>query len=184
MPHSVLRLASAVTFALGALALPSAAQAPGTPSQTPQSQSGAPSAGQRPGTVKKSPLAPYVGNWTATNQGRAFIILQLAQHGDQLTGSIQHPIRIDTDDNGQVKNFSDDFSTESVTQSALTGDGVLLTVKDESTNQVDRFAMQLTGDATATLKMLAMNVPPGMAKPMPWKLTKSGAAATPPTQSR
>jgi hypothetical protein len=155
------------------IALPGWSQTSASPSPAQaQPQAGAPA-------VKKSPLLPYVGTWTASNQGRTFVTMQLVQRGDQLSGSIKHPIRIDTDDNGQVKNFSDDFSTEVVQQSALTGDGVLLTVKDPSTNEVDRFAMQLTGDTTASLKMLAMNMPPGMAKPKPWKLTKSGAATTP-----
>ena len=130
--------------------------------------------------VKKSPLAPYAATWIATSQGRTFVTLRLVQNGEQLSGSIRHPVNIDTDDNGDVKSFSDDFSTAVVQDGTLTGDGVLLTVKDDKSNEVDRFSMQLTSDTTATLKMLAMKMPPGMAKPKPWKLTKTSAATSPP----
>lgn len=134
----------------------------------------------KPPIPKKSPLAPYAGTWTGTSLGRIFVTLRLAQGDDQLSGSIEHPRRIDTDDAGDVKNFSDDFSTAVVVDAKLTGDGVLLTVKEGGDNEVSRFSMRLTGETTATLKMLAMEMPPGMAKPRPWKLTKAGATASPP----
>lgn len=153
----------AILCAIAALSVAGWSQTPAAP-------------GAKAPVMKKSPLVPYAGTWTATSRDKTFATLHLTLNGEQLTGSIQHPKRIDTDDNGEVKNFSDDFSTAVVQEAELTGDGVLLTAKDDSSNEVDRFSMRLTGDSTASLKMLAMAMPPGMAKPKPWKLTKAGAA--------
>ncbi len=130
----------------------------------------------------KSPLAGYAGTWIGSLQGKPFITLRLSLRGDQISGSIQHPKSITTDDNGEIKGFSEDFLTGVVQETKVTGDGLLLTVKDDASNETDRFAMQMTSDTTASLKMLAMSMPPGMAKPKPWKLTKS-AAAPPPSAS-
>ena len=163
MLRAILRLTVAVVIAAFGLTTAGWPQAPSSPSV-------------KAPVVKKSPLAPYAGIWTATSQGRTFVTLRLTQNGDQLSGTLQHPVHIDTDNNGEVKNFSDDSSSAVVQESKLTGDGVLLTVKDDASNEVDRFSMQMTGDATATLKMLAMAMPAGMAKPKPWKLTRTTAA--------
>jgi hypothetical protein len=126
-----------------------------------------------PAIPKKSPLAPYAGTWTASLAGRPFVTLQLTLKGEQLSGSLQHPKNINTNDSGEVTNFSDDFATATLQNAAVTGDGLLLTMKDDSNQEVNKFAMLLNGGNTASLKMLAMNMPPGMAKPKPWKLTRA-----------
>lgn len=95
-----------------------------------------------------------------------------------MTGSVEHPRSIELDDNGEVKSVSSDHSSEVLQDAKVTGDGLLLIVKDETTNELDRFAMQLTSDTTANIKMLAMSMPPGMPKPKPWKLTKSATSGT------
>lgn len=128
--------------------------------------------------VRKSPLAPYAGTWTADFEGKQFLIVRLALNGDRMTGSVQHPQSIELYDNGELKSISADHSSELLQDAKITGDGLLLTVKDETTSELDRFAMQLTSETTANIKMLAMSMPPGMPKPKPWKLTKSATSAT------
>ena len=91
---------------------------------------------------------------------------------------MEHPHSVDLYDNGEVKSISDEHSSEVVQDAKLTGDDLLLTVKNETTHELDRFSMRLTSDTTANLKMLAMSMPPGMPKPKPWKLTKAEAVAT------
>lgn len=128
--------------------------------------------------VRKSPLAPYAGTWAADFEGKPFLVVKLALKGDGLTGWVQHPHSVELYDNGDLKSASSDNSAGVLQDAKLTGDAVLLTVKDETTNEVDRFSMQLTGESTANIRMLAMSMPPGMAKPKPWKLTKvTGATA-------
>jgi hypothetical protein len=158
---------------IAAMMVPLFAIVPTAWSQTSANQN--PNGGVNAAPAKPSPLVPYAGTWTSAVAGRRFVTLQLAIRAGKVIGSLQHPRNVDFADNGEVKNFSDDFSAGLLQDAEITGDGLLLTVKDESTNEVDRFSMQLTGDTTATLKMLAMSMPPGMAKPKPWKLTKTGA---------
>jgi len=69
-----------------------------------------------------------------------------------------------------------------VDSAVLNGDGLLITVKDNGTQQTDRYMMRLTGADTAELKMVAMSMPPGMAKPKPWKLSRVGPNAVTPAR--
>ena len=62
----------------------------------------------------------------------------------------------------------------------LNPDGLLLTLKDPDTQETDRYMMRLVApdNDTAELKMIAMTMPPGMPKPKPWRLVKTGIATT------
>ena len=58
-------------------------------------------------------------------------------------------------------------------EAKLNPDGLLITVKHPDTQETDRYMMKLSSDATtAEIKMVAMNMPPGMPKPKPWKVMK------------
>ena len=164
----------AAAFGLVTVASAAGPQA-GPKNASTQPQSSNPSPSQPP--VRKSPLAPYAGLWTGTALGRTFATLRLALQEDTLSGWLEHPVNIDLTDSGELKNFSDDLSKGTIQKVQLTGDGVLLTAVDETTHEAEQFSMQLTGENTANLKMLAQSMPPGMPKPKPWKLTKAGPAA-------
>ena len=125
--------------------------------------------------VRKSPLAGYAGTWTGSFEARTWITVKLALQSEQLTGSIQRPLNVQFNDQGEIKSVSDEQSTEQVENAQINGDGLLITVKDPDKPETDRFLMRLTGDTTAEIKMLAMSMPPGMPKLKPWKLTKFGA---------
>jgi len=131
--------------------------------------------------VKPNPLAPYAGNWTAELDGRAWLIVKLAMQGDQITGSIQRPNKLNFSDDGNVKSVSEERLTETVQAAQINNDSLFLTVKAADATETDRFVMRLTGENSAEMKMVAMSMPPGMPKPKPWKLAKapgSGAPAT------
>jgi hypothetical protein len=143
---------------------------------TAQTTSGTTTPGQ---PVKKNPLAPYAGIWTATIDGKAWLTVQLALNGEQLTGSVQYPHDLKFADSGEVQSVSEGPLNAVVEKAEINGDGLLLNVKNPETQENNRFAMRLTGDTTAEMKMVAMAMPPGMAKPKPWKLNRVVSMAAP-----
>ena len=145
-----------------------AATAQTAPKPNPNSP---PGAAQTP--VKKNPLVAYVGNWIGAFEEKPWILLNLKLSGEQFSGSLQRAKSFDLNDNGELKHVSDEFVTYPLTDAKLNPDGLLITVKDPNTQEVFRYMMKLsTDETTAELKMIAMNMPPGMPKPKPWKVMK------------
>lgn len=122
--------------------------------------------------VKKNPLLPYAGNWIGAFENKPWILLSLNLSGEQFSGSLERAKKVDLADNGEIKHVSDDFMKDPLVDAKLNPDGLLITVKHPDTQETDRYVMRLTGETTAEIKMIAMNMPPGMAKPQPWKLMK------------
>ena len=123
--------------------------------------------------VKKNPLLPYAGNWIGAFENKPWILVTLNLAGEQFSGAIQRAKKVDLSDNGEIKHVSDEFENDSVVEAKLNPDGLLITVKHPDRQETDRYQMKLSADeSTAEIKMVAMNVPPGMAKPKPWKLMK------------
>jgi hypothetical protein len=132
-------------------------------SMTPQMQNAPP---------RKSPLADYAGAWIGTLEGHPWITVNLTLQANQISGTMQRPKDFQFANNGGIKSVSDEKLTEGVENAVLQGDGLLLTVKDPSTQLTDHYVMRLTSAGMAELKMVAMSMPPGMPKPLPWKLSK------------
>lgn len=143
----------------------------------PHPANAAPTAQQK---EKVSPFAGYAGVWTSKFDGKVWLLLKLDLHGEQLSGSLLHPQKIDLNDNGELKSVSEEQINEAVSEAVINPDGLLLTLKDPDTPEIHRYMMRLTApdNESAELKMIAMTMPPGMPKPKPWRLTKSGAATT------
>jgi hypothetical protein len=135
--------------------------------------------GVAPTQSRPSPLAPYAGHWTGSFEDKPWLTLSLSLAGDKLSGSLRHPRNIEMNDNGELKKISEEVVTEAVVEAVVNPDGLLLTVKDPEAQSSDRYLMKLTGDTTAEIKMIGMVMPPGMPKPKPWKLAKSGAPSLP-----
>jgi hypothetical protein len=153
-------------IAMFAITLTAWCQAPPAPATTPP---------QKP---KVSPLAEYAGEWTATFDGKVWLRLHLELRGDQLMGAMLHARKLTSNDNGELKSVSEEQSGQTITSAVLNPDGLLLTMKDPDSQQTDRYMMRLAAPAkdAAELKMIAMSMPPGMSKPKPWKLAKTGVA--------
>lgn len=136
------------------------------------------SAGASPKVKQVSPLLQYCGGWTSIFEGKVWLRLQLEMRGEQVVGSLIHPKNITMNDNGELKSFSEEQSTEAVAEAVLNPDGLLLTFKDTDTQETDRYMMRviLPEKESAELKMIGMAMPPGMPKPKPWRLVKSGNA--------
>ena len=122
--------------------------------------------------ARKPPTAEYAGSWIVMFEGHAWLTIRLTQQGSQLTGTVQHPHDFQLSDNGELKSVSEEQVTEVVQSAAVQGDGLLLTVKTPEAQETNRFLMRLTGPAAAEVRMVAMSVRPGMAKPQPWKVSK------------
>jgi hypothetical protein len=151
-------------FAVIAVSLTAWCQAPPASTTTPP---------QKP---KISPLAEYAGEWTATFDGKVWLRLHLELRGEQLAGAMLHARNLMLNDNGELKSVSEEQSGETMTSAVLNPDGLLLSMKDPDSQETDRYTMRLVPPAkdTAELKMIAMSMPPGMPKPKPWKLAKTG----------
>ena len=138
--------------------------------------------GMQNAPARKSPLAGYAGAWIGTFDGHAWLTIRLTQQGTQMSGTVQRQSDVKFNDQGEIKSVGEEQTTSAVENSLLNGDGLLLTVKEPGTQQTDRYLMRLTGADTAELKMVAMSMPPGMAKPKPWKLNRVGANAITPVR--
>jgi hypothetical protein len=137
--------------------------------------------GQSPAQkTKASPLAEYAGDWIATLDGKVWLLLQLDLHGDQLTGWLTHARDLDMNDEGGLRSASDEKVKEAITEATLDPDGLLLTVKYGDAKETDQYRMRLIEPGKAAeLKMVAMEMPPGMPKPKPWTLLKFPAGDEP-----
>lgn len=123
--------------------------------------------------VKKNPLVPYAGNWIGAFENKPWILLNLNLSGEQFSGSVERAKKIDLNDNGELKHVSDEFVNDPLVKAELNPDGLLITVKDPNTQETFRYMMKLSSDEkTAEIKMIAMNMPPGMPKAKPWKVMK------------
>ena len=131
-----------------------------------------------PQKPKVSPFAEYAGEWTATFDGKVWLRLHLELRGDQLIGAMLHARKLTSNDNGELKSVSEEQSGETITAAVLNPDGLLLTMKDPDSQEAYRYMMRLVAPANdaAELKMIAMSMPPGMPKPKPWRLVKTGVA--------
>ena len=131
-----------------------------------------------PQKPRVSPFAEYEGEWTATFDGKVWLRLHLELRGEQLIGAMLHARELMSNDNGELKSVSEEQSGETISSAALNPDGLLLTMKDPDSQETDRYMMRLVAPAkdAAELKMIAMSMPPGMSKPKPWRLVKTGVA--------
>ena len=132
---------------------------------------------------KVSPLADYTGEWTATFNGKVWLRLQLELRGEQIIGALLHARKIDVNDNGDIKSVSEEQSGGTISEAVLNPDGLVLTVQNVESKGTDHYMMRLvlpTKEA-ADLKMIGEVMPPGMPKPKPWRLVKSGAGPAPTT---
>ena len=143
-----------------------------TAQTTPAPNAGSP-AGAAKAPVKKNPLVAYVGNWIGAFEEKPWILLNLNLSGEQFSGSLQRAKSFELNDNGELKHVSEEFVADPLVKAELNPDGLLITVKDPATQETFRYMMKLNNDeTTAELKMVAMNMPPGMPKPKPWKVMK------------
>jgi hypothetical protein len=129
--------------------------------------------------ARKSPLAGYAGAWIATFQGHAWMSIKLVDQNNQLTGTLLRPTEMEYENSGALKSVSKQLTSDPIERAEIQGDGLLLTVKNPTTQQTEHYVMRLMSADTAELKMAEMSMPPGMPKPMPWELSRVGPSTVP-----
>jgi len=132
--------------------------------------------------ARKSPLEGYAGSWIGMLEGHAWITVKLNKQGPDLTGTIQRPKDLQFANSGDLKSVGEEQTTSPIETAVLQGDGLLLTVKDPSTNQTDHYVLRMMSANTAELKMSGMAMQPGMPKPKPWMLSRVGPSAVSPVR--
>ncbi|HZP23987.1 MAG TPA: hypothetical protein VFB04_11095 [Terriglobales bacterium] len=140
------------------------------------------SPGMQNAPARKSPLAGYAGSWIGTFQGHPWITVKLNEQGDHLIGTLQRAHDLQFQNSGDLKSVGQEQTTSAVEKAVLLGDGLVMTVKDPSTQQSDLYVMRLMSANTAELKMSGMAMQPGMPKPKPWQLSRVGAQAITPVR--
>ncbi len=131
--------------------------------------------------ARKASLTEYVGSWIGTFQGHTWLTIRLVQSGDRLSGTLQRAQEVKLNNQGDVESVSGEKWSGSFESAQLTGDGLLLTVKNPGTQATDRYLMRLTHNTVAEVQM-AMSVPPAMPRAKPWKLIKVGPTAVTPVR--
>lgn len=131
---------------------------------------------------RKSPLAPYAGTWVGTFQSRPWLTLTLSLQGEQMTGSVQRARSIEFNDQGDLKAVSTEGSKEAIQSATIQGGGLLITAKDPDSQETSRYMMHLTTEAAAQVRAVGASMPPGMPKPLPWKITRQAAGVSQTTQ--
>ncbi len=138
--------------------------------------------GMQNAPARKSPLAEYAGSWIGTFQGHTWISLRLVNEGTVLSGTLQRPRELQFQNSGELKSVGDEKSNLTIENAVVQGDGLLLTVKDPSTQQTDHYVLRLMSANIGELKMASMSMPPGMPKPRPWQLSRVGPSAITPAR--
>jgi len=138
--------------------------------------------GMQNAPARKSPLEEYAGSWIGTFQGHTWIAIRLTKQGTELTGTLQRPHDLQFANSGELKSVGEEQTTHAVENAVVQGDGLLLTVKDPSTQQTEHYVMRLMSANTAELKMASMAMQPGMPKPRPWQLSRVGPSAIAPVR--
>ena len=126
-----------------------------------------------------SPFEQYAGDWTSLFNGRPWLLLRLELHLNTLGGALVHARTVELNDNGELKSMGEEQAIETVINAEVNPDGLLLSVKDTETQKTGRYLMKLlpSDKDSADLKMVGMEVRPGLPKPKPWRVTKVSVPA-------
>jgi hypothetical protein len=138
--------------------------------------------GMQNAPARKSPLSEYAGSWIGTFEGHTWVTIRLVNQGPALAGSFQRPRDLQFLDSGDLKSVSDEKTNGAIENAVLQGDGLLLTVKDQGSEQTEHYVLRLMSANSAELKMVGMAMQPGMPKPRPWQLSRVGPSAVAPVR--
>lgn len=111
----------------------------------------------------------FVGRWQASFQGKVFLTVSLTGDAQKLSGTVTNA-SIDLNKDGELTRAQADEGTDPVTSASVSGNRLRITTKstDGSEDSTD-YEIVLTGANEAELRI---DVPPGITRPKPWKLTR------------
>jgi LssY C-terminus len=117
----------------------------------------------------------FAGTWEAQFQGKAFLTIKLANQDGKLTGTVSHT-NVQLDQSGELTRAEPALGEDPVVDAKLDGNTLLLTSKDQQSQDTAQFQITLTGADQAEVQQLGKI---SGTTPKPWKLeraTASGAA--------
>jgi len=120
-------------------------------------------------THTEAELQQFVGTWHALFKGKTFLTIKLAQQHGKLTGTVSHAdLQVGKD--GELTSAEEHEGSDPIVEAKLTGGGLLITTKQEDSEDTIQCEMKLTGSDQAELRVLA---PPDVPTPKPWKLERA-----------
>ena len=122
-------------------------------------------------TTTEAELQQFVGTWHAQFKGKTFLTINLEKQQGRLTGTVSHAdIQVGKD--GELESAEEHEGSDPIVEAKLTGGVLLITTKEETSQDTIQCEMKLTGSDQAELRVLA---PPDVPTPKPWKLERAKA---------
>ena len=122
-------------------------------------------------TSTDADLQQFVGTWHAQFNGKTFLTINLEKQQGKLTGTVSHAdIQVGKD--GELTSAEEHEGSNPIVEAKLTGGTLLITTKEETSQDTIQCEMKLTGTDQAELRVLA---PPDVPTPRPWKLERAKA---------
>jgi hypothetical protein len=120
----------------------------------------------------------FAGTWQAQFQGKTFLTIKLTSQDGKLTGTVSHA-NVQVDQNGELTSAEPGTGEDPVIDAKLDGNTLLLTSKDQQSQNTAQFQITLTGTDQAEVQQLGKI---SGTTPKSWKLERvhaAGAASAP-----
>jgi beta-lactamase regulating signal transducer with metallopeptidase domain len=120
-------------------------------------------------TSTDADLQQFVGTWHAQFKGKTFLTIKLEQQQGKLTGTVSHAdLQVGKD--GELTSAEEHEGSDRIVEAKLTGGVLLITTKQEDSQDTIQCEMKLTGTDQGELRVIA---PPDVPTPKPWKLERA-----------
>ena len=114
-------------------------------------------------------LQQFIGTWHAQFKGKTFLTVKLKQQQGKLTGTVSHA-DLQVDKAGELTSAEEHEGSDPIVEAKLTAGVLLITTKQEDSEDTIQCEMKLTGTDQGELRVLA---PPDVPTPKPWKLERA-----------
>ena len=122
-------------------------------------------------TTTEAELQQFVGTWHAQFKGKTFLTINLEKQQGKLIGTVSHAdMQVGKD--GELTSAEEHEGSNPIVEAKLTGGTLLITTKEQESQDTIQCEMKLTGTDQAELRVLA---PPDVPAPKPWKLERAKA---------
>ncbi len=122
-------------------------------------------------TSTAADLQQFAGTWHAQFKGKTFLTVKLEKQQGKLTGTVSHAdMQVGKD--GELTSAQPSEGSDPIVEAKLTGGTLLITTKEQDSDDTIQCEMKLTGTDQAELRILA---PPDVPTPKPWKLERAKA---------
>ena len=110
-------------------------------------------------------LQQFAGTWQARFDGKIFQTIKLEMHEGRLTGTASG-VHIEVNKTGELTQAEATGTSDPIAETTLTGKALLLTIKEQNSEDTVQFELTLTGTDQAEIRLVA---PAEDGSPKPWK---------------